>query len=74
MRDLRAKLCSQTICDEDGKKLFTPADVKELSEKSALALQRVFEVAQRLSGLTEEDLEELGEGLEDSPFEGSAFD
>ena len=35
MRDLRAKLCSQTICDEDGKKLFTPADVKELSEKSA---------------------------------------
>ena len=68
MRDIRAKLCSKSICDEDGKKLFTPADIKELSKKSAVALQRVFKVAQRLSGITDDDVEELAEGLEDRPF------
>ena len=74
MRDIRAKLCSETICDEVGKKLFNQADIKALSEKSAAALQRVFEVAQRLSGITDDDVEELAEGLEDLPFEGSASD
>ena len=48
--------------------------IKALSEKSAAALQRVFEVAQRLSGITDDDVEELAEGLEDIPFEGSASD
>lgn len=74
MTDLRAKLCAETICDEGGKKLFTPSDIKELTKKSAAALQRVFEVAQKLSGITDDDVEELAEGLEDSPFEGSASD
>lgn len=74
MRDIRAKLCSKSICDEDGKKLFSTADVKELSQKSAVALQRVFLVAQRLSGITDDDVEELAEGLEDSPFGDSVSD
>ena len=74
MRDLRAKLCSKTICDEGGKLLFSQSDVKELSKKSAIALHRVFKVAQRLSGLTDDDMEELREGLEDRPFVDSAFD
>ena len=74
MRDLRAKLCSQTIVNDKGKKLFTAADIKALSNKSAVALQRVFEVAQRLSGLTEADIKELEEGLEDRPFGDSVSD
>lgn len=72
LTDSRAKLCSMTICDQTGKKLFSLADVKALTEKSAAALQRVFMVAQRLSGLGEEDIKELMEGLEERPFEGSA--
>jgi len=74
LADMRAKLCKETLCDVDGKKLFTQADVKELSNKSAAALQRVFKVAQRLSGLTDDDLNELSEGLEESPFDDSASD
>jgi len=74
MRDIRAKLCSETICDESGKKLFTQADVKALSQKSAAPLQRCFEVAQKLSGITDDDVEELAEGLEDRPFDDSALD
>jgi len=74
MRDIRAKLCSETICDESGKKQFTLSDVKALSQKSAAGLQRVFEVAQRLSGITDDDVKELAGELEESPFEDSAFD
>ena len=72
--DLRAKLCSLTIVNENGKLIFTPADIKELTNKSAAALQRVFEVARELSGIGDDDVKELTEGLEDSPFEGSPSD
>jgi len=55
----RARLVALTVVDENGDSLFTLADAEALGQKSAAALQRVFEVAQRLSGLTEEDVEEL---------------
>lgn len=74
MVDMRAMLCSLGLCNEDGEKLFTPADVKALNEKSAAPLDRCFAVIQRLSGLSDDDVEELAEGLQDSPFEGSASD
>jgi hypothetical protein len=70
MANVRAKLASLTVCDEKGKRLFTEADVQALSQKSAAALQRVFSVAQRLSGIGDADVEELAAGM-DSPFEGS---
>ena len=74
LSDMRAKLCSLTIVNENGKLLFTPADIKELTKKSASALQRVFEVARELSGIGEDDVKELTEGLEDIPFADSASD
>ncbi len=74
MDNIRAKLCAETICDEQGVKLFTPGDIKKLGEKSAAALQRVFDVAQRLSGITEEDIDELAEDMEANPSDGSASD
>lgn len=57
--NLRAKLCSVSICDEQGNRLFSQADIETLGKKSSLALQRVFEVAMKLSGFSQEDLEEL---------------
>lgn len=74
LSDVRAKLCSMTICDESGKRLFKERDVLALSKKSAAALQRVYEVAQELSGITDADVEELTEELETDPFDGSASD
>lgn len=59
MSNFRAKIVSLATCDKDGTAIFTKDDVLELSKKSAAALQRVFEVAQRLSGLTKEDADEL---------------
>ncbi len=74
MANVRAKLAFMTICDENGNRLFDEKDVQSLSQKSAAALQRVFIVAQRLSGIGEEDIKELAEELEENPFEDSASD
>ena len=74
MANIRAKLASMTICDEKGKRLFNENDVQALSQKSAAALQRVFAVAQKLSGISDEDVEELAEELKKDPFDGSPSD
>jgi len=59
MENARAKLCALAMVDEDGQRVFRDSDVKELGQKSGAALQRVFRVAQRLSGLSDDDIEEL---------------
>jgi len=54
----RAVLVSLCACDEAGTLLFSEGDVAALGAKNAAALDRVFEVAQRLSGLRGKDVEE----------------
>ena len=68
--DIRAKLVAKTACDKDGNLLFTDNDVQWLTLKSAAALQRVFEVAQRLSGITEDDVKEMADDLKNDQPEG----
>jgi hypothetical protein len=58
MDNMRAKLVALCIVDETGKRIFTQADAETLGKKSGTGLQRVFLVAQRLSGLTTKDVEE----------------
>lgn len=56
----RARLAAACIVDENGQRMFrSDAEIKQLGEKSAQALQRVCDVASRLSGLTDADQEEL---------------
>lgn len=58
--DARAKLAQLSIIDrKTGQLLFGEDDIKALSLKSARALARVVDMAQKLAGLTDEDLEEL---------------
>lgn len=47
---VRARLCALALCDESGRRLLSDGDVQALSAKSAAPLDRVFEVARRLSG------------------------
>lgn len=63
LQNIRAKLASRTIVDEDGKRLFSDQDIVMLGMKSAAALDRVFTVAQRLSRLTNKDIQELADQL-----------
>ncbi len=59
MANIRARLIALAIVDEEGKTLFTSSDVKALGEKSGAAIDRVFGVASRLSGIGEADVAEL---------------
>ena len=57
--NVRAQLCARAICDERGDRLFSDDEVGALAAKSAAALDRVFEAASRLNGLSGRDVEEL---------------
>ncbi len=54
----RARLLSMTLCDDAGKLLFSEEDVEALGEKNAAVLDRLFDVAQRLSSLRPVDVEQ----------------
>ena len=51
MTNLRAKLVALTLVDDAGNRLFEVGDIPRLAAKSAAALERVFEAAQRINGL-----------------------
>ncbi|MCG8670213.1 MAG: hypothetical protein MI867_12420 [Pseudomonadales bacterium] len=57
--NIRARIASMCIVDEENKRIFTEQDIAALGEKSGIALNRVFVAAQNLNGWTEEDVEEL---------------
>lgn len=59
LHQTRARLCARAVCDERGRRLFSDDDVAALGQKSAAALDRVFEVAARLNRISARDLEEL---------------
>jgi hypothetical protein len=67
MKNATAKLCALSMVDEEGKRLFSDADVEVLGNKSGAALSRVYAVASRLSGLSDSDMKELTEGFEENP-------
>lgn len=69
----RAKLVALTVVDDAGKRLFSDQDIEVLGAKCATALERIFDVARELSGLSENDLEELEKNSVAGPSAGSAF-
>ena len=71
LQNLRGRLVSLACVDEEGNRLFTDEDAIALGDKSASALERVFDVARNLAGLSENDVEELAEGVEPAPSDGS---
>lgn len=72
LQNFRARLCALTMVGEQGERLFNEAQAEALGRKSAQALQRVFEVAQRLSGLSAADVSELTDELRENPTSGSS--
>ncbi len=58
--NLRAKLVAFCCVDEHGGRVFSDADVEAIGNARADLVDRIFSVAQRLSGMAETDLDELG--------------
>jgi hypothetical protein len=62
-RNSKAKLLVKCIIGENGERLFSDKDVEMLGQKSAQAVDLVFQVIRRLSGMTLESKEELEKNL-----------
>ena len=66
LRNLRARLVVLAACDETGAPIFRADDAAALGAKNAAALDRIFTVAQRLSGLRDDDVKELAENFDET--------
>lgn len=58
--NVRAKLVARTAVDENRERIFSDEDAQALGALRVDVLTRLFQVAQRMSGVTDEDVEELG--------------
>jgi hypothetical protein len=67
--NLRARLVALCAVDESGQRMFGDKEVTLLGSKSASVLDRLFTAAQKLNGMTQQDVEELTEGFEDGQTE-----
>lgn len=67
--DIRATYAGRCMVDEGGKRLFTDKELAALGRKSGAALDRIFDVVRRLSGMTDGKLKEASEDFEPAPTE-----
>ncbi len=58
-RNVRARLVGRCVVDADGTRVFSDEQIAALGTKSAKALDRLFEAASGLNGLSEKDVEAL---------------
>jgi hypothetical protein len=72
--NMRSRLVAMSVIDEKGKKVFTDRDVNKLGSKSGAALDRVYTVCQRISGLENESFQKSLENLALTPSGGSISD
>lgn len=71
---LQIRLPALCMIDTSGKRLFSDEDVAALEEKSSAALKRVFDVAARLSGLSDDDVAEMTKNSGSSQSDDSGSD
>jgi hypothetical protein len=59
------KIVALAACNAAGNKLFTGGDAEaKLDEKACAPLMRVFDAALKISGMRDDDIQNLTEGLE----------
>ncbi len=68
VRGLKSRLVAMSLCDKAGKLLFAgDGDETKLNAKSGAAVDRLFTIAQRLSGLSDDELEEMTTDFDEGP-------
>lgn len=63
--NMRARLVALCAVDDAGTRMFADSEVTKLGAKRASAINRLFDAARKLNGMTEEDVEELAEGFDE---------
>jgi len=71
LQNARTKLVVLSVRNADGSRMFTEGQIGELSAKAAAPLDRIWKKARDLSGMSDEDIEELTLGFDDAPSEPS---
>jgi len=74
LANARAKMVVLAVVDADGRQLFTADDVRALGRKNAAPIERIFDAARRLSGMSREDVEKLTENFGDDPSDDGTSD
>jgi hypothetical protein len=73
LENIRAKLVVLSVKDAQGERLFQwPQDVELVGGRSAAALDRIFTVARRLSGLRQGEIEGMVKNFEPGPVGDSS--
>lgn len=70
-RQLKAQLVVGSLFDADGKRLFNDNDVGMLNDKSGKVIDNLFQVCQKMSSLSDEDVDELAGNSSAAPSGGS---
>jgi hypothetical protein len=58
-KNMLEALIVATAIDEKGEHMFTASDVSALASKSSIALQRVWDKAAEINGLTQKSVEDI---------------
>ena len=74
LANAKAKLVAKTLVDKEGKRVFLDGEAIKLGQKSSKAITKLYEIAQRLSGLTDDDVEELVKNSESGQADDSPSD
>lgn len=72
--NIRAKLVARALIGDDGERLFSDQDIAALGDKSALVLDRLFDVIAEMSGLSNKADEDAEKNSQDVPSEASTSD
>lgn len=74
MRNLRARACVLSIVDEQGNRVFNDNQVEALGRKNGAVIDRIFTVIQKLSGISDDDVEILTQELGNDQSASSGSD
>lgn len=71
METSRERLVEAATCNEDGSRFFKDGDAAQIGRKNANALSTLYDAAARLSGISQQDLDEVVKNSEADPSAGS---
>ena len=72
LKGATATLITLCVRDDKGCQIFSPADVMALTNKAARPMERISKVAQKLSGMGKNDLEDMVKNSETIQNEDSS--
>ena len=67
IENIRACTIVASACHKDGTLIWEPEEAADLGDKTALVLDRIYNVATKLSGITAKDIADMEKSLEEDP-------